>query len=138
MFEIYTDGSAIGNPGPGGWGAVILDGKTRRCWRQCAKGPRWRTTRTTLPLVDGSRNITRLAGWRAGDLTLCELLLQGKVQKRIGRAAARGNAGSGCCQRKHHHNPDGTPSRPSGPAVRSHAPLRTFINCACCACSASA
>ena len=32
------------------------------CWWQGAKGPQWRTTRTTLPLVDGSGNITRLAG----------------------------------------------------------------------------
>ncbi|MBD3329913.1 reverse transcriptase-like protein [Candidatus Peregrinibacteria bacterium] len=24
---IYTDGSCLGNPGPGGWGVVILDGK---------------------------------------------------------------------------------------------------------------
>jgi ribonuclease HI len=41
MLEIYTDGSAIGNPGHGGWGAVILDGKTRRYWWQRAKGPKW-------------------------------------------------------------------------------------------------
>jgi hypothetical protein len=34
---------------------------------------------TTLPLVDGSRNITRLAGWRAGNLTLREPPLQGEV-----------------------------------------------------------
>ena len=26
---IYTDGGSIGNPGPGGYGAVILDGKRR-------------------------------------------------------------------------------------------------------------
>lgn len=26
-ITIYGDGSAIGNPGPGGWGAVILDGE---------------------------------------------------------------------------------------------------------------
>lgn len=25
MIEIYTDGACSGNPGPGGWGAVILD-----------------------------------------------------------------------------------------------------------------
>lgn len=25
-IEIYTDGSCIGNPGPGGWGAIILNG----------------------------------------------------------------------------------------------------------------
>ncbi len=24
-FTIYTDGSCLGNPGPGGWGVVILD-----------------------------------------------------------------------------------------------------------------
>lgn len=24
MLEIYTDGSSLGNPGPGGWGVVVL------------------------------------------------------------------------------------------------------------------
>lgn len=28
-FRVFTDGSAIGNPGPGGWGAVVIHG-TRR------------------------------------------------------------------------------------------------------------
>lgn len=27
---IYTDGACAGNPGPGGWGAVILEGAKRR------------------------------------------------------------------------------------------------------------
>ena len=26
MIKIYTDGSCIGNPGPGGWAAIILSG----------------------------------------------------------------------------------------------------------------
>ncbi len=26
-IEIYTDGSSLGNPGPGGWGVVVTDGK---------------------------------------------------------------------------------------------------------------
>ncbi len=26
MIKIYTDGSCIGNPGPGGWAAIILKG----------------------------------------------------------------------------------------------------------------
>jgi ribonuclease HI len=26
MITIYTDGSSRGNPGPGGWGAIIMDG----------------------------------------------------------------------------------------------------------------
>ena len=29
-FRVFTDGSAIGNPGPGGWGAVVMSGQTRR------------------------------------------------------------------------------------------------------------
>jgi ribonuclease HI len=29
IIEIFTDGSSLGNPGPGGWGTVItIDGKT--------------------------------------------------------------------------------------------------------------
>ena len=27
MIKIYTDGSCLGNPGKGGWAAIILDGK---------------------------------------------------------------------------------------------------------------
>jgi ribonuclease HI len=27
---VYTDGGCLGNPGPGGYGAVVLDGETRR------------------------------------------------------------------------------------------------------------
>lgn len=27
---IYTDGACSGNPGPGGWGAVIVEGRKRR------------------------------------------------------------------------------------------------------------
>jgi ribonuclease HI len=29
-YRIFTDGSAIGNPGPSGWGAVVMQGKERR------------------------------------------------------------------------------------------------------------
>ena len=27
MIKIYTDGSCLGNPGSGGWSAIIIDGK---------------------------------------------------------------------------------------------------------------
>ena len=30
MIEIYTDGACLGNPGPGGWGAVIIEGGIKR------------------------------------------------------------------------------------------------------------
>ena len=28
--EIYTDGACSGNPGPGGWGAILISGKHRK------------------------------------------------------------------------------------------------------------
>lgn len=30
QFRIYTDGSSLGNPGPGGWGAVVVQRNGRR------------------------------------------------------------------------------------------------------------
>jgi ribonuclease HI len=30
MVDIYTDGACKGNPGPGGWGSVILEGDTKK------------------------------------------------------------------------------------------------------------
>jgi len=30
IIEIYTDGACRGNPGPGGWGALLISGKRRR------------------------------------------------------------------------------------------------------------
>ena len=29
MIKIYTDGSCLGNPGKGGWAAIILDDKKK-------------------------------------------------------------------------------------------------------------
>ena len=29
MINIYTDGACKGNPGPGGWGALIIEGNTK-------------------------------------------------------------------------------------------------------------
>jgi ribonuclease HI len=40
IYRIFTDGSAIGNPGPGGWGAVVLQGKGR--WEMSGAVP-WTT-----------------------------------------------------------------------------------------------
>ena len=30
IVRVFTDGSAIGNPGPGGWGAFVIEGSKRR------------------------------------------------------------------------------------------------------------
>ncbi|GMV52072.1 MAG: ribonuclease HI [Nitrospira sp.] len=35
-MQIYTDGSCLGNPGPGGWAYIIHDGEQRReGWGHC-------------------------------------------------------------------------------------------------------
>ena len=40
IYRIFTDGSAIGNPGPGGWGVVLIQGKAR--WEMSGARP-WTT-----------------------------------------------------------------------------------------------
>ena len=30
MIEIYTDGACSGNPGPGGWGSILMMGENRK------------------------------------------------------------------------------------------------------------
>ncbi len=47
VIRIFTDGSAIGNPGPGGWGTVFAQGKTR--WEMSGANP-W-TTISEMELV---------------------------------------------------------------------------------------
>ncbi len=37
LYRIYADGSAIGNPGPGGWGAIVLFGGKR--WELSGRCP---------------------------------------------------------------------------------------------------
>jgi len=46
-YRVITDGSAIGNPGPDGWGVVVMNG-TRR--REMSGGYR-RTTVSEMELV---------------------------------------------------------------------------------------
>jgi cyclic pyranopterin phosphate synthase len=56
MIEIHTDGSCLGNPGPGGWAAIILDGGKKRVLR----GHEARTTNNRmeiLAVVGGLRDL---------------------------------------------------------------------------------
>ena len=47
MIEIYTDGSSLGNPGPGGWAAVILEGGSKRA----VHGRHGRTTSNRMEIL---------------------------------------------------------------------------------------
>lgn len=45
--SIYTDGACRGNPGPGGWGALLRYGNTERCF----KGAERETTNNRMELT---------------------------------------------------------------------------------------
>ena len=46
-FQVFTDGACKGNPGPGGWGAVILQGKMQTT----LSGPAKETTNNRMELT---------------------------------------------------------------------------------------
>jgi len=56
-FRVFTDGSAIGNPGPGGWGAVLIHGKNR--WEMSGGSP-WTTIEEMelLAAIEALRSIS--------------------------------------------------------------------------------
>ena len=58
MIEIYTDGACSGNPGPGGWGAVILeDGK-----RNEISGGERATTNNRMEMMAVIKGLESIAG----------------------------------------------------------------------------
>ncbi len=57
-YRIFTDGSAIGNPGPGGWGAVLMQGNKR--WEM--SGARSWTTISEMELVAAVQALRLLPG----------------------------------------------------------------------------
>jgi len=57
-YRIFTDGSAIGNPGPGGWGAVLIEGNRR--WEM--SGDRRWTTISEMELLAPLQALRSLRG----------------------------------------------------------------------------
>ena len=47
MIKIYTDGSCIGNPGSGGWAAIILNGDKKNI----ISGKKKNTTNNQMELM---------------------------------------------------------------------------------------
>jgi ribonuclease HI len=74
LIRIFTDGSAIGNPGPGGWGAVMLHGRKR--WEMSGGAP-W-TTISEMELVAAIEPLRSLeSGTRVELRSDSELLIRG-------------------------------------------------------------
>ena len=57
MIKIYTDGSCIGNPGNGGWGAIIIkDGKKTQI-----KGSKKNTTNNQMELLAPIKALNKIS-----------------------------------------------------------------------------
>ena len=54
MIKIYTDGSCIGNPGPGGWAAIILNGNKQ----DIISGKKKNTTNNQMELMAAIKALT--------------------------------------------------------------------------------
>ncbi len=58
--EIYTDGACRGNPGPGGWGALLISGKDRKTLH----GGEAATTNNRMELMAAIEALNALRGSR--------------------------------------------------------------------------
>ena len=56
MVDIYTDGACKGNPGPGGWGAVILEDGAKRT----LQGGERRTTNNRMEMTAVIEGLSKL------------------------------------------------------------------------------
>ncbi len=54
MIKIYTDGSCIGNPGTGGWAAVIINGKNEKV----ISGSKNNTTNNQMELLAAIKDLS--------------------------------------------------------------------------------
>jgi ribonuclease HI len=57
---LYTDGACAGNPGPGGWAAIIIDGGQERT----VAGSEPRTTNQRMELMAAIEGLVAIAGRR--------------------------------------------------------------------------
>ncbi|MBJ90304.1 MAG: ribonuclease HI [Woeseia sp.] len=60
IIEIYTDGACRGNPGPGGWGALMISGKHRKT----IHGGETNTTNNRMELTAAIKALNALNGPR--------------------------------------------------------------------------
>ena len=100
MILIYTDGSCLSNPGPGGWAAIILDGESK----MILKGGEKNTTNNRMEMMAVISGLESVAnnddvtiysdskyvinsitlGWkRKANLDLWELLAQQLIGKNV-------------------------------------------------------
>ena len=78
---IYTDGACSGNPGPGGWGALLISGDNRKE----LKGGEAETTNNRMELIAAIRALEELKGRHRVDLHTDSNYLRGGITEWINR-----------------------------------------------------
>lgn len=58
MVDIYTDGACSGNPGPGGWGAIVIDDGNKRVLRG-GDDPTTNNRMEMLAVIEGLRSVPK-------------------------------------------------------------------------------
>ena len=68
-IEIYTDGACSGNPGPGGWGAILRFRTAQKVYEKELSGGEANTTnnRMEMSLQKGWARGWRTRGWKKAD-----------------------------------------------------------------------
>ena len=71
MIKIYTDGSCIGNPGNGGWGAIIIiDGE-----KTIIKGSEKNTTNNQMELLAPIKALNQITKGKSGNTNSINILV---------------------------------------------------------------
>ncbi|MFQ5548864.1 MAG: ribonuclease HI [Woeseia sp.] len=84
--EIYTDGACRGNPGPGGWGALLVAGKHRKSLHGGAR----ETTNNRMELTAAIQALNALKGSRRVVLHTDSKYLKEGIERWLPNWKARG------------------------------------------------
>ncbi|HEX9853020.1 MAG TPA: ribonuclease HI [Woeseiaceae bacterium] len=85
-IEIYTDGACRGNPGPGGWGALLIAGKRRKTLH----GGEKLTTNNRMELTAAIEALKALSGSRVVLLHTDSRYLMDGIERWLPEWKARG------------------------------------------------
>ena len=72
MIKIYTDGSCIGNPGPGGWAAIILNGDKQNI----ISGKKKNTTNNQMELMAAIKALVFLKKNKKSEFIQIQIMLK--------------------------------------------------------------
>ena len=85
QVEVYTDGACSGNPGPGGWGAVLRYRFNGKVYEKELSGGDASTTNNRMELtafIEAPVSYTHLRAHETDSYLVCRLLLEKKKKQK--------------------------------------------------------